>query len=301
MKNKKVLIIIIAAVAILAAALTVILIKLSKKDSYRLLKVFEFEGDANVTREKVGDIKPYTNMVLESGDKVALETGKMTLQADSDKFIYLEEGTELILKASGSSRNSRTTIEVTKGAITNDIRNKLTDESNYEVNTPNSTMSVRGTMFRVAVYEIDGVKYTKVSVFEGGVASYLIYKDGTRSDEEVMIEKGKEVIIYEDDSTTDYLYPPKDIDYSDLPDDVIELLEKALEEGKDLDITKEELEKYLSRIVTVTFMYNGNVFGTQTIDKGGLASEPTLVPDQTGGWDWDFTKAVEEDTVIEWK
>lgn len=52
------------------------------------------------------------------------------------------------------SEKSKTVIELQSGAITNDIRNKLSEGSSCEVNTPNSTMSVRGTMFRVVVYEV---------------------------------------------------------------------------------------------------------------------------------------------------
>ncbi|MCR5148025.1 MAG: FecR family protein [Eubacterium sp.] len=299
---KKKLIIIISAVIILAAAIvTVFLLKGKKKESYRVLKVYEVDGDATVVRKDLGEIAPYNNMVLESGDTVSLRTGSMILKADEDKYIYLEEDTELVLKATGNSRKNQTTIELKKGAITNDIQEKLFKDSGYEVNTPNSTMSVRGTMFRVYVYEVDGVRYTKVSVFEGSVASYLIYKDGTKSEEEVTIERGKEVIIYEDENITDYLTAPKDIDYSDLPEEVIKLLDNALDEGKDLLITKEEIEKYLSKIVTVTFMYNGKVFGTQTIDKGTKAAVPALAPASSGSWDFDFDKPINKDTVIEWK
>ena len=300
MKRKK-LIIIISSVAVVIVLALVFAFLIFKKDAYRILKVFEVEGDASVTRKEIGEIVPYSNMVLESGDRVALRTGKMTLQADEDKYIYLEEGTELVLNASGDSRNSKTTIELKSGAITNDVRNKLSDESTYEINTPNSTMSIRGTMFRVEVYMENGIKYTRVSVFEGAVASRLIYKDGTISDDEVRVEKGKEVIIYEDDKTTDYISPPKDIDYSDLPESVMNLMAEAIGNGRDLAITIAEIEKYLNSVVTVTFMYNGTVFGTQTIDRGSTATMPSLSPSSSGSWDWNFAEPVNEDTVIEWR
>ena len=299
MKSKKV--IIISAIVLAVVAALVVFLVLSKKDAYRILKVFELDGEAKVTRSDIGEIDPYVNMVLESGDNVKLNTGLMTLQADDDKYIHLEEGTELVLNAAGDSANSKTTIELKSGAITNDIQNKLSEESSYEVNTPNSTMSVRGTMFRVEVYMENGIKYTKVSVFEGGVASYLVYKDGTTSDREVKIEKGKEVLIYEDDKTVDYVSEPKDIDYSQLPESVLKLLEDAINEGRDLDLTVDELEKYLSSVVTVTFKYNGKTFGSQTIKRGDKATKPSLAPASSGKWDWDFSKPVNKDIVIEWK
>ena len=299
--GKKKVVIIVSGIALVAVIALVLFLTVFKKDAYRILKVFEFAGKGSVTRKDIGDIEPYSNMVLETGDTVALDEGEMVLLADEDKYIHLEEGTELVLNAAGSSESSKTTIELKSGAITNDIQNKLSEGSYYEVNTPNSTMSVRGTIFRVEVYEENGIKYTRVSVFEGKVASRLVYKNGDVADNEVSIEKGKEVLIYEDDKTVDYVSPPKDIDYSDLPDSVKEILKNALEDGRDLDVTKEELEKYLSSVVTVTFTYNGKVFGTQTISRGSKATEPTLAPAASGSWDWDFSKPVNSDTTIEWK
>ena len=49
-----------------------------KKESYRIIKIYEFEGDGVITRESFDEIEPYANMVLESGDNVKLNTGVMT-------------------------------------------------------------------------------------------------------------------------------------------------------------------------------------------------------------------------------
>lgn len=54
-------------------------------------------------------------------------------------------------------------------------------------------------------------------------------------------------------------------------------------------------------IYTVTFTYNGSVFGTQTVEKGKTATCPKLAPAQSGSWNFDFTKAITGDTTIEWK
>lgn len=52
---------------------------------------------------------------------------------------------------------------------------------------------------------------------------------------------------------------------------------------------------------TVTFSYNGAVFGTQTVEEGKTATCPKLAPAQSGSWNFDFTKAITGDTTIEWK
>lgn len=284
---KKKLIIAISGVAIVAVAVALFFLLRGNKDSYRIIKIFEFTGTATVTRENIGDITPYNNMLLESGDNIFHETGTMTIKMDEDKYAYVDENTRFSIKAEGTAENSRTTIELTSGAITNEIQNKLDGESSYEVNTPNSTMAVRGTVFRAEVYYDDnGICYTKISVFDGKVETRLLYLDGTVSEEKTVIEAGKEVIIYQDDQVTDYLTEVTDVDYSALPDGVKELIHNILgTEGP----------------FTVTFMYNGAVFGTQTVKKGECASAPSLAPSLNGDWDFDFSTAITEDTVIYWK
>ena len=257
--SKKIIAIIAGAVATITAVVVTFVAVRNKEESYRLLKMFEFEGTGIVSREGKGDITPYANMVLESGDKISLDTGILTIQADDDKFIHLDPHTTIQLIATGTSSNSKTSIEIIEGGITSDIRNKLSVDSTYEVNSPNSAMSVRGTIFYTYTYEIDGVKYTRTCCFEGEVVSKLVYKDGKESTEEVSVLKGKEVIVYEDDTTTDYLYSePQDIDYETLPDDVLIWLRDMIDnENKKFTITSPEITRILEGPFYVTFVYNG--------------------------------------------
>lgn len=302
MNKKTIAIIAGSAVALIAVAVSLIFF-LPKNKTYRLLKLFEFSGSGTVTRESKGAITPYANMVLESGDTVSLDSGVMTIQADDDKFIHLDQNTTIQLVATGSSANSKTSIQLLEGGITSDIRNKLSAESTYEVNTPNSAMSVRGTVFYTYVYEIDGVKYTRTCCFEGEVVSRLVYKNGTYSVEQVSVPKGKEVIIYEDGTTTDYLYDePQDIDYNTIPEEVLLDLRNHIDtQGEDLSITSNEITRILEGPYYVTFTYKGQEFGTQIVEKGQLAQIPALSPSETGNWDFDFKKPIDHDVTIEWK
>lgn len=300
MKNNKKLIFVGIGILLVVCVAVVAVVLLSKKDeSYRIIKVYEFDGDGVVSRESIGDIEPYSNMVLESGDNIVLNTGLMTLKLDEDKYVYVEENTEFSLEATGTASNGKTTINLKKGAITNEIQNKLNGESSYEINTPNSTMSVRGTTYRVEVYQDEnGVNYTRVSVFEGKVTTKLMYADGTVEEREVSVDAGKEVIIYEDDTTTDYLGDVTEIDYSTLPDDVLVIVGSVLD--MDEAMTDEEIVRNFKGPFTVTFTYNGEVFGTQTVEKGKCAQIPTLMPAPSGAWDFDFSTTIEEDTEIKW-
>ena len=300
-KNKnKILIIAIAAAVVIVAVIVMVIVLLSKKDTYRVIKVYDVKGDVYVQRDGVSDLEPYANMLLESGDTVRVENGSMTLRLDEDKYVYVEENTEFSIVAKGTSADSRTAIELKSGAITNEIQNKLSSESSYEVNTPNSTMAVRGTIFRVEVtYDEAGICYTKVSVLEGEVSTRLVYSDKTISDDEVMVDKGYEVIIYQDGENTDYLTEVLPIDYSKLPAFIREKFEDIIgeyETTENIDNQDDENAEY-----TVTFMYNDAVFGTQTIRSGDCASVPSLKPALTGKWDYDFSAPITKDTIINWK
>ncbi len=304
-KKKKIIIISSVCVAVVTVIAVLLVVLLSKEDEYRLIKVYSVEGEAIVTRNGIGEMEPYDNMVLESGDVVNLKTGSMTLKLDDDKYIYVEENTEFRLVATGTKEKSKTKIELNYGAITNDIQESLDKDSSYEVNTPNSNMSVRGTIFRVHTYYVDDVRYTKVSVFEGMVDTELAYPDGTVASNTVMVNNGKEVIIYDDADVTDYVGTPEDIDYESLPEDVIQLLMELTGEGADIGISYEELSDIYDKIsvgpYTVTFVYNGQVFGTQTVEKGQCAEVPSLKPALSGSWDFDFDTEINRDTTIEWR
>lgn len=300
-KKKKIIIIALIAVLIVSAAVITAVLLVNKNESYRIIKVYEVEGTVYVQRDGIDDLAAYENMILESGDTVKVENGSMTLKLDEDKYVYVEEQTEFEVVATGTSANSKTSIELKKGAITNDIQNKLSADSSYEVNTPNSTMAVRGTVFRVEIsYDEDGVCYTKVSVLDGKVGSRLIYSNKTVSDEEVFVDKGYEVIIYQNDDDTDYLTGVEPIDYSELPDYIKQIFDELIDDKTDTEkedgSVKDEKSEY-----TVTFIYNGMVFGTQTVKNGECAVKPSLMPAKSGSWDYDFSKPVTDDITINWK
>lgn len=52
---------------------------------------------------------------------------------------------------------------------------------------------------------------------------------------------------------------------------------------------------------TVTFMYQGKVFATQTVKSGETAAAPVLLPAADGAWDFDFGTKIQADTTVTWK
>ncbi|MCQ2521250.1 MAG: FecR family protein [Lachnospiraceae bacterium] len=329
MKGKKgILIGAIAAVVIIAAVVVILLLNKGKSESYRVIKVYESQGESIVTRTAIGDITAYSNMLLESGDDVAVRDGKLTLQLDDDKFVYAEKDTNFALVASGSSQNSKTSIELKTGAITNEIQNPLSKDSSYEVNTPNSTMAVRGTVFRVEVtWDADGKPVTKLSGFQGKVDIYPIAPDGTKG-EPVSVIMGEEIIIAGEGEDLE-IGEVEEINYEELPaetlltvyeiigetqseeiglSEVVEEIEISVSENSisensisENSVSENAVEEIPEGPFTVTFTYQGSTFYTVSVKGGETVSPPTLAPAPSGGWDFDFSTMIVEDTIIEWQ
>lgn len=190
--------IIITACAVAAAAVAVgTVIALNSDEAYRVIKVFEIDGSATVTRENAGDIDAYAGMNLESGDVLSVgENSTLRVSLDSDKYILLDGGTVLEFIAQGTSADSRTVINLRNGTILNEIKNSLSANSSYEVNTPKATMAVRGTIFTVTtVVNPDGSYTTTVHTDEGKVSVQLLDENGEPKGKEVYVPAGGAVTI----------------------------------------------------------------------------------------------------------
>lgn len=325
----------------------------NKTESYRSILVYELEGSASIERDGKEAVNVVENLYLESGDRVKTAAdSNMRLKLDDDKYIMVEEESVFRIEAAGNKEDSKTSIYLEQGVITNEIQNKLSNKSSYDVTTPNSVMAVRGTIFRVEIYlDENGDKYTKLSVFEGEVTANLAYPDGTTG-EEVQIEAGKEVIIHSNNTVTEYLEEPADIDYTKFSLQTLYYLQDLIANGTTIEgITQEELEKIIQNMknvnqskndsevnteletdaetksdtgaktssaaasnveqgvktepekaeYTVTFLYEGKVFGTQKVGNGKKVIQPKLNPSDQGNWDFDFSQVIKEDTTIEWK
>lgn len=192
--------IIIAACAVAAAAAVGTVIVLNSEETYRVVKIFELNGKATVTRENSGELDAYEGMNLESGDVLSVEeSSTLRVSLDSDKYILLDGGTVLELIAQGTEADSKTVINLRNGTILNEIKNSLSANSSYEVNTPKATMAVRGTTFTVTtVVNPDGSYTTTLYTNEGNVAVRLLDENGEPKGDEVYVPAGGAVTIQTD-------------------------------------------------------------------------------------------------------
>ena len=240
-----------AIMGLLIVSALIISFGMKKEESYRDIKVMSIKGTATVERASVGSLDAYEDMKLESGDRLSVDSSSsLILSMDDNKYAMLEPGSSLTLEADGTRENSRTVIHLEAGAVMNYLSEKLSEKSSYEVTVPNSTMAVRGTVFRVAiVYDEDGDSYTTMQVFDGIVGCRLVFPDGTISEEEVQLAPGKELLFHGDTEISVYVGDKgNDIDYTTLNREALEFLLFCIDDGSDLCLTREEVEELLRRL-----------------------------------------------------
>lgn len=239
---------VIIGLAVLAAGIILTVHFLSKKtDSYRSILIYQLEGKAEIEREGTGTIAAASNLYLESGDKVKLDhDSSMRLKLDDDKYIMVEENSILSIQAEGSDKDSKTSITLEQGAITNEIQNKLNGESTYEVNSPNSIMAVRGTIFRAEGFvDETGRHQTKISTFDGTVGFQPVAPDGSK-EKEILVEAGKESVVQSTQDGIRYLKEPSDIAFSELPSQALHFLQDMMENGSPVTgISQDALQKLI--------------------------------------------------------
>ena len=251
LSTKQIGIVASVAVVIVAAVIAGVVFFGQKEEYYRSIRIYELNGTATIQRENIGEVDAVENLYLDSGDRIFVgPDSTMRLKLDEDKYILVEENSILSIVAEGTSADSKTSIHLEQGAITNEIQTPLSENSTYNVSTPNSVMAVRGTVFRVEVlFDEAGEVFTKVSTFEGSVGSSLILPDGTRQVEELFIEGGTETLIRMSEEITEYVVMPQEIDYRQTPVAVLEFLQEISEERRELPgITTETIQQLIVEI-----------------------------------------------------
>lgn len=154
---------------------------------YRLVKVESIDGEVNLLRSSEEELEIFSGMQLIPDDNVTTGVGALTeLLVDSDKHIGAGENTSFTVNATGTEDNGKVTINLKYGTALFTIDNKLPNGSSFEVNTPNASLSVRGTIFEVT-YDVE-TEETIVKVEEGTVWA-------SNNDDDVILEAGNVGII----------------------------------------------------------------------------------------------------------
>ena len=244
LKGKIILGVAAAAVVIAATAITIVVVKSPK--FYRSIKVEELNGTTTIAKGQNEEEIAYEGMNLKSGDKVMVEAdSNMTLLFDADKYMFADAGTKFTVEASGNSKknNTKTRIILEEGSVLCRIDKKLSDNETYEVETPNSVMSVRGTIFRMTIYKNEkGEKVTKVDVLEGAVKVDLPGDEGTEGDR--LIEAGQAGIVSGDEENMQFEMGESDISYEDFSEPMAQFVVNTVDKGREICIGKDLFVHY---------------------------------------------------------
>ncbi len=231
-KNKKFIFIAVAAVLAMAAVLLFLLFRRGA-DAYRSIKVIEMEGIVGVERKAGESVAAAVNMNLVSGDKVTTgEQSYAVLQLDKDKYVMLGANGAMQVVAEGDESAGKTSIELESGSVLNEIQNPLSEGSSYDINTPNATMSVRGTVFEVRKNAAE--ESIDVLVYDGAVSVGL---DGQ---EPVLYGEG-EYTSFEDKENPQFLTEHGVITDEVMDSLVAERLEKISAEGRNINAGEAKL------------------------------------------------------------
>lgn len=309
MKKKATVFVIAGILTIGIIALILFSVNAGKDKGYRMMQVYQIEGNTTIERENVGTMDAYENLNLISGDKVKVsQNSYMRLKVDEDKYILAEENSIFYIYATGTKKGEKTDIQLERGSITVEVQNKLADVDSFEVTTPNSVMAVRGTVFRIGTdVDENGETITKIAILEGSVSVQKRDENGKLSDKQI-VDSGTEAIVYKDANDLQ-IQIVDEMSTIDIPVEVLEFLQEIIENGRELTLDSEEIKELIEQLdskeitelenYTVSFMYHGNVFATQTVEEGGKAVCPMLSPAPSGRWNFDFSESIYEDIEIE--
>ncbi len=198
--------VIIAAAAVVIVAAVILALVLTNKDKYRSIAIEQLTGTVTVAGEK-NNGQAYVGQHFYSGDdvKVAKESD-LTMCMDDDKYVYADEETHFVLQASAAGEDSRISIYLDEGSTLHELKSKLKENETYEVDTPTSTMAVRGTTFRVSVLKgSDDMVYTLTEVEDGEVAISLKSTDGTYNGVEKSFKPGQSALIRANDQFSEFV------------------------------------------------------------------------------------------------
>ncbi len=144
---------------------------------------------------------------LVAGDKLESERyihsfaeSDLTMLLDADKHVYAGNDTKLHLTAEGKKGNSKTRIDLYEGTLVIGIDEKLNAEETFEINTPNATMAVRGTVFTITVErQKDRSFATNLKVDQGAVEA-VTTENGEKKTETIEAGESRDFIGESDKS-----------------------------------------------------------------------------------------------------
>ncbi|MCR5322239.1 MAG: FecR domain-containing protein [Lachnospiraceae bacterium] len=160
----------------------------TESKSIKDITVFEKSGTVSVVRSKK-TVKATKDMKLKNDDySIVGDDSFLRLCLDDKSYAYFESGTEF---AVSKAWFSKVKICMTKGEMILEVQKKLDKEDSVDVITPNTSMSIRGTVVAIkTIPETDGKTTTINYILEG--SAEITYKDKkTKKNKTITLKAGE--------------------------------------------------------------------------------------------------------------
>ena len=237
-------------VLVIAAVIVGVVFLISKEEGYRSVAVKQLEGTTIIKSEQ-NEQEAYEGMHLNSGDDIKVQNeSNLTLLMDADKYLYAQAGTHFEVECVDGEKSGKKVIHLKDGSVLIRLKTALKDGEIYEVETPNGTMSVRGTVFRISVdKDANDLVHTGIEVFDGKVQVDLRPENGEYNGVGETFEVGEAGAIVGNTEFAEFVTGEDgtntwEIDYKELPQDVAKVLVDYIDDGEELSIEKELLMDY---------------------------------------------------------
>ena len=187
---------------IMVFVMMTLLVGCGDRNEYRVINISEISGNVSVVKDNK-ELAAYKGMRVQEGQTIVTSGNSYTrMVLDDDKYIKLEEGSRAVVN---TLANGRTEIILERGSITNEIVKPLYEGQSYIIHTPNATLAVRGTFFRVELSSAEnGDLRTEVVTYGGSVVSQCKLPSGEMIEESVVIDAGYKATINMDNKDTTY-------------------------------------------------------------------------------------------------
>ena len=285
---------------------------------YRSLQLYHHDGDVLVLRR--GQALPLSDtLLLHDGDVVITDgDSRAYLMLDDDKFLLVEGGAVASFFTAGTAEKGSASVSLLRGGVSVQMDNPPAADSPLTVVTADAEVQAVEGAFRAVAAKAQGAVRTLLQVASGTVSARAV-----GSDKALTLAEGDAFFLTAEDGSLHTQAPTAAQlkTYADAyaaaftgsadpapaqsgqpsggsaapakPDTPAAPVTPDTPSGGSGTVP---VKRY-----TVTFRYNGQTFGTQTVRRGDKAVQPALQPAATGAWDFDFTKPITADTVIDWK
>lgn len=189
--------ILVALIVIIAIVLaTVVFSVIIGETGDRVLYVSEVAGGVSVIKGD-GQIAASRNMSIASGDTIVTDSeGIVKLKTDTGKYIYIEPSSTVYVNYTEKKERGTIAVNISDGSVVCRLDNKLKKDAAFEVRTPNSIISAKGTVFHVDFTYHDfyngyeNVMLTQVRSVESNLTLQLYNSNGEKSGEPQLLGEG---------------------------------------------------------------------------------------------------------------